>query len=142
MKSNSIIVIAKEISGNDIDIVNEITTCIEDEGAYFESHIEQFEDRGIDEFEDFEEEASLSWIALVDILMSKGYVCECDWKCSVEDLIYNLEELTNVKSRDLEIESDWFDEDSEITEWLEILDNKWKAKGVGVFAIDIEVVGG
>ena len=99
--------------------MKEIEDCISDTEHYYESHQEEFEERGMEEDDEVEE---IQWIAMVDILEREGYVSECDWSEGLEDFLYHVRELNGVKSNGLEVKDTWFDENGEVTEWLEILD--------------------
>lgn len=116
------------------ELVKELEECISDTEKYYENHQEEFEERGM---EDDEEEEDIQWIAMVDILEREGYVAECDWKEGKEDFLWHVSHLNGIKSKGLELDEKWFDEAGEIIEWLEILDEKWKAKKVCMAAVDI-----
>lgn len=132
----TVLTIARIVSDNDANIMDNIKACMEDTEAYFENHGDSFEERGFDEFED-EEIEEIRWIALVDALESNQYVCERDWKDELEDFLYFVGELKGVKSKELTLNSEWFDEDDDISVWCTILDKRWEAKGVCMAAIDI-----
>ena len=137
-EKKGLMAIGEAISSGDSAVMAEIEKCVKDTEAYFEENEERFEERGIEQ-EDAEDDAEeVRWIALVDILEVNGYVCERDWKDELEDFVYFLGNLKGTKSRELPIDSEWFDEDDDVARWCEILDEKWADKGVCVAAIDIE----
>lgn len=117
------------------ELMKELEECITDTTNYYKSHQEAFEERGMEEDE---EKEWIQWIALVDILERENYVAERDWKDYKEDFLYYIGNLNGIKSKGLKIDSNWLDEDGEITEWLEILDKKWEKEGIAVFAFDID----
>ena len=112
------------------ELIKELEDCILNTEDYYRNHQETFEERGIEEDE---EEELIQWIALVDILDREGYVVECDWKEDKEDFLWSIDNLNGIKSKGLQIESNWFEEDGEITDWLGIID-----EGIAIFAFDID----
>ena len=113
--------------------------CLSNMDAYFEEHVEDFEDRGFDEDELEEvEEQELQWIALADSLINHVYCCELDWKCDKEEFADCVNELQGMEVYDLTLEEDWLDEDADVTEWCAVLDEKWQEKGVCIAALDID----
>ncbi|MDE7425327.1 MAG: hypothetical protein K2N51_16845 [Lachnospiraceae bacterium] len=117
------------------ELIKELEDCITDTINYYKSHQEVFKEWGI---EKDEEEEWIQWIALVDILERENYVAGRDWKDEKEDFLYYIGNLNGIKSKGLKIDSNWLDEDGEITEWLEILDEKWEKEGIAMFAFDID----
>lgn len=120
------------------ELMKELEECILNTADYYKNHQEVFEERDIVEEEEKEDEELIRWIALVDILEREGYVAERDWKDYKEDFLYYIGNLNGIKSKGLKIDSDWLDEDGEITEWLEIIDEKWEKEGMAMFAFDID----
>lgn len=137
-QEHSLIRIAKEISENATEVIKEIESCLEDTEAYFENYIDRFEERGIEELEDVDEIEELQWLAMVDALEERDYVCECDWSQELEDFLYLLGKLKRVETEDLQLDSAWFNEDGDVAGWCEVLDEKWKGLGFVVAAIDID----
>lgn len=43
-----------------------------------------------------------------------------------------------MKSLGLEVEDTWFEEEGEVTEWMEVLDDKWKKENIAMLAFDID----
>lgn len=122
-------------------LMEEMENCISNTEDYYKKHLDEFEERGMGEIEVEEEgieEDEIQWIAMVDILEKGGYVAECDWCVSKEDFLYSVENLNKVKSKDLKIEDSWLEYDQNITEWLEIIDEKWGKEGMAMFAFDID----
>lgn len=128
--------ITKAICEENDEVMREVDSCLADPEGYFEKHQDQFDERGIEEYEEIEEE--ISWLAMVDALENNGYACEVDWSASLEDFLYLLGELRGVQTKELFMDEEWFDEDGEVSEWCEILDAKWAPEGFVVLAIDID----
>lgn len=62
----------------------------------------------------------------VDILMNYGYVCECDWKETKEEFLFQISALKGMRSLMLNIKNKWLDEKQDIPVWCTVLDEKWK----------------
>lgn len=123
------------------ELMEEMEACISDTQKYYKKHLEEFEERSMGEIEVQEEdieEDEIQWIAMVDILEKSGYAAECDWCEEKEDFLYNIRNLNKIKSKNLEIDDSWLDEEGEIPEWLEIIDEKWAEKGMSMLAFDID----
>ncbi|MCI8428586.1 MAG: hypothetical protein HFJ03_13790 [Lachnospira sp.] len=134
---SAIIELAKRISNEDKAVLDEVTFCVTDIKKYFNENIEQYDNRFIEQFED-EEEHTLCWLGMVDILEKNGYVCERDWKDEKEDFIYFVSELKGMSENGLILDENWLDEDDDITAWGEIIDEKWENDGFCLASIDIE----
>ena len=76
---------------------------------YFDKHLENYENRGMDEKCETDE---ILWIGMVNSLLESGYVCECDSK-------------------------DELDAEDEITDWYETIDQNWQSYDICVAAIDM-----
>lgn len=135
----SLLKIANCITGQDAEVEKELKKCMKNFEAYYEDHVEDFEDRDIleDELDDYEEE-ELQWLALTDLLVSRAYCCELDWKCYLVDFVECISQLQAMEKYNLTIEEEWFDEDGDVTEWCSGLEEKWKDKGMCIGALDIE----
>ena len=83
-------------------------------------------------------EVVVQWLGMVDILIKNNYVCERDYKDELEDFLYFVQELKGIKSNDLTLEEDWFEENADITDWCSIIDSKWASEGMCIAAIDID----
>ena len=132
-----ILEIAAEISGNDKKVLKELEYCVQDTEGYFEKYAERFEERGIEDYEDADED-ELQWIAMIDVLCEYEYVCECDYKEDLEDFLFHMKQLKGVKEKQLSVKEEWFDEDGDVEDWCLILDEKWLAVGMGVRTIDLD----
>lgn len=53
---------------------------------------------------------------MVDILIENLYVCERDWKDELDDFIYFVRELKEMKTKALPLEVEWFNESGNIGE--------------------------
>lgn len=132
---NPIYKIAAEISDQDGAVLKEVCECLSDTQKYFMENEEDYEERSVtyDEGEEV-----VQWLGMVDILIKNNYVCERDYKDELEDFLYFVQELKGIKSNDLTLEEDWFDEDADITDWCSIIDGKWASQGMCIAAIDID----
>lgn len=93
--------IAALISGNDAEVASAMESALDNPKKYLKRNAERFDDRGIDlsdkeledEFEPEELPDVLLFCAMVDELDKRGYVFEVDWKCSIDDYFYALQEM-------------------------------------------------
>ena len=139
VESHPIYKIASLISGNDSDVIDELSQCIMDTSSYYSSHIEQYDERGMAQEDELEETEDIQWIGMADILIKNQYACECDWKADLtEEFLFNMEQIKEIKNNNLQLKQEWFDEDAEITEWCEIIDERWLPQNKCVAAIDID----
>lgn len=132
--------IASLISDNDSDVIDELRQCIMDTSNYYSNHLAQYDERGM-VYDDGEEEeiTDIQWIGMVDILIKNKYACECDWKADLTDeFLFNMEQIKGIKSNNLQLKEEWFDEGESITEWCEVIDEKWRTQNMCVAAIDID----
>lgn len=125
------------ISKDDSTVLKRIKACLEDTEAYFHEYADIFLERGIEEFDQIPLR-EIQWIAMVDILAEHMYVCERDWKDELDDFLHFIGELKETKAKALPLETEWFDEDGDISEWSAIIDVKWKSSGMCLADIDIE----
>lgn len=127
--------IAKLISIGDEAVMADIASCTGDPAAWFETHRDRYEERGVDSADDTEQ---VQWLGLVEILEEHGWVCERDWKDELEDFSYFLQNLRGFQQLGLELNRDWFDADGDIPAWCGILTEKWAARGIRVAAVGID----
>lgn len=135
MAMDALVEIAEIISGGDAAVSENMAACVKDPEAYYDAHAVQFQERWIEPDENPE---LICWMALVDELEAKEYVCERDWKDEKEDFLYFLGKLTGIKQLGLELQPDWLDEDGDISEWCAVLDEKWAGRQCCVACMDIE----
>ncbi|MDE6999989.1 MAG: hypothetical protein K2P73_06795 [Lachnospiraceae bacterium] len=74
---------------------------------------------------------------MVDSLIEHGYVCECDYKEELDEVLACIKVLKGVNNENLPLEPDWFDEEDEITDWCETIDQNWQQQDMCLAAIDI-----
>ena len=130
-----ILEIARLISDGDQEVMGEAAECVSDPKRYFEVHIDRYEERGIEDSDDLE---LIQWLGLVDILESRGWVCERDWKDELGDFLHFMGTLAGMAANRLSLEREWFDEDGDIPQWCRILDGKWSAREICAAALDLE----
>lgn len=127
--------IAAEISDGDENILSDVSECILHTSDYFHKHLENYENRGMNEKRKTSE---LQWIGMADRLIENDYACECDYKEELDEVLACIEALKGVIAQNLPLDPDWFDEEDEITDWCEIIDQKWKLHDMCIAAIDID----
>lgn len=127
--------LAGAVSYGNEDVILEISNCISDAKHYFNTNREQYEERGIEEYDNSD---FIEWIGLVDILVKNNYVCERDYKDEKDDFIYFVQNLAGMKVNSVYINPEWLSEDDSITQWCKVLDDKWKAQGICMAAFDID----
>ena len=111
--------IAAEISNADAKLLSDISECLIHTSDYFRKHLENYENRAMEEERDTDE---IWWIGMVDSLIEHGYVCECDYKEELDEVLACIKVLKGVKNENLPLEPDWFDEEDEITDWCETIE--------------------
>ncbi len=126
--------IAAEISNADAKLLSEISECLLHTSDYFRKHLENYENRGMEEERDIDK---IRWIGMVDSLIEHGYVCECDYKEELDEVLSCIKVLKGVRNENLPLEPDWFDEEDEITDWCETIDQNWQPQDMCIAAIDI-----
>lgn len=129
--------IAQEISHNDEEILKDMSACVLETKKYFKKHQDRYEERGMEDFDDYEE-SEVQWIGMVDVLFEANFVCECDYKEELEEFLCQLGELKGVGAKKLPLEEDWFDEEGDISTWCAIIDEKWAEYQMCVGGIDID----
>ena len=63
-------------------------------------------------------------------------VFELDFKEELSEFVYAIEDL--IEDRSLEFAEEWFDEESDISEWAKIINYKWSGSGYVLACIDID----
>lgn len=107
--------IAAIISENDSIVIKKISNCLANIEAYYNEHADTFLQRGIEKFDKISLR-EIQWISMVDILIENLYVCERDWKDELDDFIYFVRELKEMKTKALPLEVEWFNESGNIGE--------------------------
>ena len=132
---NTILTIARMISGSDRDLIESIKAYLDDAETYLDNNKGFFEQR---EGVDLEDTELVSWIALIKELKLARYVYEFKWKEDLDKFLSTLKESEEVKMKDLPLIKEWFSPDETVVEWCEILDKKWESFGVCIAAIDLD----
>ena len=63
-------------------------------------------------------------------------IFELDFKEELSEFVYAIEDL--IEDRSLEFAEEWFDEESDISEWAKIINYKWSGSGYVLACIDID----
>ncbi len=140
-EKNAIEKIAKIISNDDNDVMDDINICVNDTDTYFKNNIVDYDERGItpEDIEEGEvEEDGIRWLGMIDILQKYGYVCEIDTSEFLEDFIDVVQDFNSTKVYNLPINADWFDEDADTFEWCEVLDGNWASEGYCIANIEFD----
>ena len=116
--------------GNALD---DLSSCIDNPREYYMINKETYEDRGIFEDEDLD---TIIWLGIVDYFLEKEVVFELDFKEELSEFVYAIEDL--IEDRSLEFAEEWFDEESDISEWVKIINYKWSGSGYVLACIDID----
>ena len=94
-----ILEIAEAISANHEDVITHLQSALDNPKEYFQKNAHRFHERNIDlengELEDEIDLDDLFFLSMVDELHDYGYLYEVDWKCSLEDFLWSLEQLKN-----------------------------------------------
>lgn len=122
MERRALLDIAEIISDGDGAVLEELARCVGDPGAYYAAHCARYEERGVYSAGDAEQ---ICWLGMVDILESRGHVCERDWKDEKPDFLHFFSGLAGTKRLGLEIRGEWLAEDGDIQSWCGVLDGKW-----------------
>lgn len=113
--------IAALISKNDAEVVKAVKSAIDNPKRYLKQNAERFDNRSIDfsdeDFIDEFEPEELLFLAMVDELDSHGYAFEVDWKCSVEDFVWSLEQMKTYGLISDVISPLELDEDGDVETW-------------------------
>lgn len=131
----NLIEIARLISNGDQAVLCEISACTQAPQAWFESHREQYSQRGINTAGSLE---WIQWLGLADILAGHNYVCERDWKDERDDFLFFLQQLKGFQALHLSVDPAWLDGGQDIPIWCNILAEQWEPQGVRIAAIGID----
>lgn len=136
---NELLEIVRIVSFNHEDAIKSAQDCIENSISnpieYYKNHIDDYEECDIP---DPEELSFLQLMDCVDILMNYGYVCECDWKETKEEFLFQISTLKGMRSLMLNIKNKWLDEKQDIPVWCTVLDEKWKKSNSVIGAFDTD----
>ena len=127
--------ISRIISGGDEIVAGKMSDCLSDIKKYYSDNIIRYHERG---FDDNDDNDTLYWIGMVDILESCGYVCEEDYKEKKSDFLHSFGELKEVKGNSLFFDENNLKEKDSVPDWCRELDKEWKEKGWCTAALDID----
>lgn len=128
--------IAKIISNDNMDVINEVKGCISNPIKYFQLNKEKYLDRGINNVDNID---TIIWIGMVDILINNKCVCELDYKDELVNFIYFMNDLKTMKENNINITEKLIkQEDKSIPEWCEYLKQQGAMKNFVIGAIDID----
>lgn len=131
---NDLLEIVKIVSSGNAEIMESARQCVENTADYYNTHIDDYQDRWLS---DEEETSLLQWIGCIDLLINNKYVCECDWKEEMNEFVFAISSLQGIASLSLHIDSKWLDEEQSIPQWCETFDDKWEKSNCVVAAFDI-----
>lgn len=83
---------------NDASLAHDVELARANPQAYFERFEQTLYERGIEEAA-----AVRPWLALVDGLMARGWLCELDWKLEAAELAGQLERLAASKASQVQL---------------------------------------
>ena len=127
--------IVRIVCSNNPEILDSARKCIKNTEKYYQSHLEDYEARGMSLKNP---PASLQWMGCIDLLIHHQFACECDWCEELSGFLSAVSDLKTVKRHSLEIEESWFQQQDSIPQWCEILDKKWEKSGYVLAAFDID----
>ncbi len=127
--------IARIASDGDKEAAERFSFCLSDIRKYYAENREKYFERGFDEYDDND---TLYWIGLIDILISTGYVCECDYKVDKSDFVLCIGKLKSVSAHSLFFDEERFKEEGNIIDWCEELDDEWEKYGWCVADMEID----
>ena len=98
-----------------------------------ESHYE-LEERSVQR----EDEDSVIWLGMVEVLLEQGYACELDYKESLDEFVASVKSLKGAERLGLSMDEAWFDPEKDVPDWCKTLDDQWKGNGCCMGFIDID----
>lgn len=136
-----ILEIAEAISANHEDVMRQLEWALTHPKEYFTKNAQRFHEREIDyENEEAEDEIDLDdlfFLAMVDELQEYGYLYEVDWKCSLEDFLWSLEQLKNYTMISHILPSLNLDENFNVDMWIEKINDALDGKAY-ICYVDID----
>lgn len=118
--------LAALIAGEQSRLAQALALCAQDPEGYFRAHEARYQSRGRRVPGPAEETCLL---ALADQLIEAGLACEMDWKAEKEDFLFFVQKLAEGQKAALPLCPDWFDEDMDRADWVELLNEKWAESG-------------
>lgn len=122
-----------ELLAVDADTAEKLNELFQHPQEYYDANAASYEERGVDSGAD---DDTIIWLGIVDVLIAQGKMYEFDYSVELEDFVYGIKEIT--VNDTLSFDESCLDEDSDITEWLEMLYNEWIVSGVVVAGMDID----
>lgn len=98
---------------------------------YFEANEERYDERCLDWSAGAED---LMWFAIIDELLEVREMTELDWKAELDWFVDDMNELG--AKYGATCEESWFDEDEDVSVWVEELNARWTDHRVGQMEID------
>ncbi len=136
---SKILKIAEILSNNCLEILVELSKCIENTEQYYKENRTKYQIfkniGGIITGEDYN---CIQWIVLVESLVKQTIAAAFDWKCEFEDFSYFIKKVSDKKKQKFPFCKAWFQEDDSIEEWCVLLNGKWKSKGLCLAQLEME----
>ena len=135
IKSNNsslIYAVCKEITKNDKLVLEDFEFCLNEPRMYYQMNIDDFKERGIDNYSTDEE---IQWLSMINILIKHNYTVELDWKCDFDEFNGNLQILKNCPEYELTNSSN---EQENIEVWIEEINKQWRSNSYSLGIIDID----
>ena len=136
---SKILKIAEILSNNCLEILVELSKCIENTEQYYKENRTKYKIfqniGGIITEEDYN---CIQWIVLVESLVKQTIAAAFDWKCEFEDFSYFIKKASDKQRQKNPFCKTWFQEDDSIEEWCVLLNDKWKSKGLCLAQLEME----
>lgn len=114
---------------DDPEILNDLSNCFHDPFGYFNRHLEEFEERGIDTFDSND----TAWFSLINRSLDKKVAWEFDVKTDLQEFLWGMKPLAAKKG--MLVEESWFpsfDGHCYVERWCRILDERLNGEGFSV----------
>lgn len=85
-----------------------------------------------------EDEESIMWLSMVEVLLDHGYACELDYKEELDEFIPSVKALKGMERLGLPLDETWFDPEMVIPHWCRNLDEQWKGNDCCMGFIEID----
>lgn len=105
--------VCKEITKEDKQVLEDFEICLNEPKMYYQMNIDEFIERGIENYPTDEE---IQWLSMVNVLIKYNYAIELDWKCDFDEFNDNLQILKNCPEYELTNNSN---EQENIEVWIE-----------------------
>ena len=162
-EKNILIKICELITENDPDVLAEVEECVNNIGAYVETHLDEYEHQSMS-LEDSSAE-DLMWLGVVNCLIRNGYVGKFDSDITKVDFGWELKSLRGYKLFDLRLDEKFtnedyaidsydvnedddiydyedeerFVEDESVESWCKYLNNSWADEDICLGMIDTDM---